>query len=362
MNTPMFGYRSIVLKEWMHIRRDPSTFVFALIIPLVQLILFGYALNFNIKHVPALVVNMDRSAQSLNYLQQLQNTRYLQITGSAATPGEAADDIRRNVTKVAIIVPPDFAQRYNTSRPPVVRMLVDGSDSQTTSAVQNALSRPPAAGAKGTVDARLDVLFNPDARTQVFTIPGLVCVLLQLTTVSLTSFSLVKEREQGTLEQLMVSPVGGLGLMLGKLTPYFLLGMGEMCVVLFASWLIFHINIVGSIILLLLLAMLFVLAALSLGLFISTVAQSQSQAMQMTLLTTMPSILLSGYIVPRSTLPGPLYLVSELLPVTHFVSICRGIAVRGAGFTDLLPQFYSLLIITLVLITASTRRFHKSVG
>ena len=362
MNGAMYGFKSIVAKEWLHIQRDSATLVFALVVPLLQLVLFGYALDFNVKHVPAAVVNMDGSPASLNYLNQLQNTQYLDIVGSLATPQQADQALRRNSVQVAIIIPPDFGLRYNTPTPPTVRVLEDGSDSQISSAANNAFLTRPNSSQPGQVDARIDVLFNPESRTQVFTVPGLVCVLLQLTTVSLTSFSLVKEREQGTLEQLMVSPVGRLGLMLGKLTPYLLLGMVEMAAILFMGWLIFSVNIVGSLVLLMVLAVPFVLAALSLGLFISTVAQNQAQAMQMTMLTTMPSILLSGYIVPRETLPGPLYLISDVLPVTHFISICRGIVVRGATLPDILPHLYSLLIITLVLITASILRFQKSVG
>ncbi len=362
MKSAIYGFRSIVAKEWLHIQRDSTTLVFALIVPLLQLILFGYAIDFNVKHVPAAVVNMDGSPASLNYLRQLENTQYLDVVGSLSTPQEAEEALRRNTVQVAIIIPPDFGQRFNTNRPPEVKVLEDGSDSQISAAASYAFLTKPSKSQPGAVDARINVLFNPQARTQIFTIPGLVCVLLQLTTVSLTSFSLVREREQGTLEQLMVSPVGRLGLMLGKVTPYLVLGMTEMAAILFMGWLIFNVSVAGSLILLMVLAVPFVLAALSLGLFISTVAQSQAQAMQMTMLTTMPSILLSGYIVPRETLPGPLYLVSDVLPVTHFIGICRGIVVRGATLPDILPHLYSLLVITLVLITASTLRFQKSVG
>lgn len=360
MRAALYGFRSIVAKEFVHILRDPTTLIFALLIPLLQLILFGYALDFDVRHVRTVVVDMNRTRESRDYIAGLQNTQYLDVVNYLPTPEVAQQALRRNDAHVAVIIPPDFARRYGTRDIPTVRVLLDGSDSQVAGAARNALQRPPDQPGTEAVDVRLNVLYNPQIRTQVFTIPGLVCVLLQLVTVSLTSFSLVREREQGTLEQLMVSPVGRLGLMLGKLVPYSLLAMAELIAILFLGHLIFDVQIAGNLLLLFVLAIPFVMAALSLGLVISTVAQNQAQAMQMTLLTTMPSILLSGYITPRETLPGPLYLLSDVLPVTHFIQICRGIVVRGAGFVDLLSSVLALALITFILLAVATTRFRKS--
>ncbi len=362
MNAALYGFRSIVSKEFLHIARDPTTLVFALVIPLVQLILFGFALDFDVRHIPTIVVDLDRTRESRNYLAGLENTQYLDLVRYLPTPDLAEQALRRNEARLAVIVPPDFARRYGTQRPPTVRVLLDGSDSQVAGPARNALQRPPDPSASSGVDVRVNVLFNPQIRTQVYTIPGLVCVLLQLVTVSLTSFSLVREREQGTLEQLMVSPVGRLGLMLGKLIPYSLLAMVELVAILFLGRLIFDVQIAGSFLLLVVLAIPFILAALAMGLVISTAAQNQSQAMQMTMLTTLPAILLSGYIAPRETLPGPLYLLSEIFPVTHFIQISRGIVVRGAGLYDLLPSVVALLLLTIVLIAIATTRFRKSMA
>jgi ABC-type multidrug transport system permease subunit len=185
---------------------------------------------------------------------------------------------------------------------------------------------------------------------------------MQLITVMLTSFSLVREREQGTLEQLMVSPVGRLGLMLGKVAPYSLLALAELICVLFLGRLVFDVPFVGSFILLVILAVPFIVAALAMGLFISTVAQNQAQAMQMSGLVTLPSVLLSGYIAPRETLPFALYLLGDMFPVTHFIQISRGIVVRGAGLIDLLPSVAWLIFLSIALIAASTARFRKSMA
>jgi ABC-type multidrug transport system permease subunit len=243
-----------------------------------------------------------------------------------------------------------------------VRALIDGSDNQVATRARIAFLSGPNLAAASTVDARLNMLFNPQMRTQVFMIPGLIGVILQLVTVSLTSFSLVREREQGTLEQLMVSPIGRLGLMLGKLAPYAVLAMAEMVAVLVLGRVVFDVRVAGSIAMLLLMALPFVVAALSLGLLISTIAQNQSQALQMTLLITLPSILMSGFVFPRETMPGPLYLLSFALPVTFFLEILRGVIVRGAGLADLWQPLVALLIITAILLGISTARFRKSVA
>lgn len=362
MHAALYGFRDIVRKEFLHILRDPTTLVFALLLPMLQLILFGYALDFDVRHVPTTIVDLDRSAESREYVARLQSTGYLTVVGYLSSPDLAEQALRRNDARVAVIIPSGFARRFGSGERPAVRVLLDGSDSQVVAPARNALQRPPDTPAKDSVDVRVNVLFNPQIRTQVYTIPGLACVLLQMITVSLTSFSLVREREQGTLEQLMVSPVGRLGLIVGKIVPYSLLAMIELVFILFMGYLIFDVRTVGSFPLLMLLAVPFVLAALAMGVFISTVAQNQAQAMQMTMLTTMPAILLSGYIAPRETLPGPLYVFSAVFPVTHFIRISRGIVVRGAGLADVFPSVIALIVIAVVLVAAATARFRKSMA
>ncbi|MBI3721919.1 MAG: ABC transporter permease [Fimbriimonas ginsengisoli] len=367
----MRGYWSVVAKELLHLRRDPTTLVIALLIPILQLTLFGFAIDFDIRHIQTVVVDLDRTRESRDYIASLKNTQYVDVIGYLPTPEDAEQALRRGSARVAVIIPPDFArrttddrptttdQRPTSTEPPAVRVLIDGSDNQVATRARLAFMRP-SGDAANSVDARLNMLFNPQMRTQIFMIPGLIGVILQLVTVSLTSFSLVREREQGTLEQLMVSPVGRLGLMLGKLTQYAGLAMGEMIAVLYLGRVVFDVHSAGSLPLLLLLSLPFIVAALSLGLLISTIAQNQAQALQITLLITMPSILMSGFVFPRETMPGPLYLVTFALPVTFFLQILRGVIVRGAGLPDLLPSLFALLLITVVLLALATARFRKS--
>jgi ABC-type multidrug transport system permease subunit len=359
------GFGAVAAKEMLHLRRDPATLVIALLIPLLQLTLFGFAIDFDVRHIATVMVDLDRSRESREYVASLVNTQYLDVAGHRATPEQAEQALRCGEARVAVIVPPDFARRTASRRggsPPAVRVLIDGSDNQVATRARLAFlpaTRGPASGS-GEVDARVNVLFNPDMRTETFMIPGLIGVILQLVTVALTSFSLVREREQGTLEQLMVSPVGRLGLMLGKLVPYAALAMGEMVAVLLLGRLVFDVRVAGSVALLLLLSLPFIVATLSLGLLISTVARNQAQALQLTLLITLPSILMSGFVFPRETMPGGLFLLTHALPVTFFLQILRGIIVRGAGLADLWPSVLALLTITAALLGLATVRFRKN--
>lgn len=371
------GFWSVAAKEVRHLQRDPVTLVIALLIPAIQLILFGFAINFDVRYISAVVLDQDHSRESRAYLASLENTHYVHVTAEVVTAAEAQAVLRRGTARVAIIIPPDFARRHAPGQVPVVRVLIDGSDNLVATNARLAflphLNDPsllaaaarrqaPDPDSPSLVEARLSMLFNPRMRTAIFMIPGLVAVILQLVTVALTAFSLVREREQGTLEQLMVSPVGRLGLMLGKLFPYAGLALVEMISVLLLGWLVFGVPVVGSVLLLMLLSLPFIVAALSLGLLISTIAQNQGQALQMTLLITMPSILMSGFVFPRESMPGALYLVSAALPVTYFLQILRGIIVRGAGFWDLWSSVSALCIISVILLTLSTSRFRKSLA
>ncbi len=356
------GLLSIARKEVIHIRRDFTTIIFALVIPMMQLMLFGFALDFDVRHVQTAIIDMDRSPDSRTYVASLRNTQYLDIAKYLDTPEQAEEQLRRGEIRVAVIVPPDFSRLKAAKQSAYVRVMIDGSDGQVASPARNAFRRPPDSASGQDVEARVNVLYNPDLRTQVYTIPGLVGVILQMVTVSLTSFSLVREKEQGTLEQLMVSPVGRLGIMIGKIAPYAALAMFELLLVLTLARLVFNVQVSGSFVLLVSMSLPFILAALSLGLLISAVAKTQGQALQMALLTLLPSILLSGYISPRETLPGPLWVLSNVLPVTHFIQIARGIIVRGAGFTDVLPSMLNLCLITVLLIALATSRFRKSMA
>lgn len=357
----MRGYWSVVRKELVHMRRDTASMVIALMLPLVQLTLFGYAIDFDVRHIATIVVDLDRSRESRAYIDRIRATQYIDVKRMSASPEDAGTALRDGSARIAVVIPPDFSRQIAGKGTPTVKVLLDGSDSQVALRARAAFVTPQAPQ-PGEVQARTTVLFNPDMRTENYMIPGLIAVILQIVTVSLTAFSLVREKEQGTLEQLMVTPVGRVGLMLGKLTPYAVLALFEMVLVLGLGFLVFDVRVAGSLVLLVTMSIPFILASLSLGLVISTVSQTQAQALQFTLMVMLPSILMSGFVAPRETMPGALYILSEVLPVTHFLQVLRGIIVRGAGLTDILPSVAALLIITGALIALAVTRFRKSIA
>ena len=358
---PFFGLMSILKKEFMHLRRDRSTIFIALMIPMIQMTIFGFAIDFDIRHIPSAVVDLDHSRESRDYATKLTSSGYIDFVAHPNTPDEANDLVRKGTVKVVVTIPSGFAREQLAHRPAPVGVMLDGSDSQVALRARSAFSSGGST-ANAQVDARMTVLYNPTSRTATFMIPGLMAVILQIVCVSLTAFSIVREKENGTLEQLMVTPVSRLGLMIGKIIPYLCLSMAELVIVLIAANLVFNVPARGSLILLTIMTLPFIFAALAIGLLISTISKTQAQAMQMVQLTLLPSILLSGYIAPRETMPGWLYAFSSALPATHYVQITRGIIVRGAGFTDLITPFFTLIVIALLLVTISSRQFRKSLS
>ncbi|AIE86277.1 ABC transporter permease [Fimbriimonas ginsengisoli] len=357
----MNGFLFVVRKEVLHLRRDATSLVIALLLPLFQLLVFGFAIDFDVRHIGAVVVDQDRSRESRAYIASLRNTQYLDPDTEVATAEEAAKLIQNGRARVAVVIPPNFGREVAAGRSPQVGVLLDGSDSTVSTRATLAFSAPPQAAVGGRPQARVQVLFNPTGRSQTSIIPGLIGVVIQIVVVSLTSSSIVREKELGTLEQLMVSPIGRLGLMLGKLAPYAVLAMFEFGAVLGGAFFLFDVRVVGSLPGLIVLAIPFVFASLALGLLISTVAKTQAQALQLTLLTMLPSILMSGFVFPQETMPGMLYIASQAIPLTHFLQILRGIIVRGSMVVELLPSTLALTAIAVVLVTIATTRFRKSV-
>lgn len=379
------GFFAILMKEFIHIRRERSTLLFMFAIPVIQLTIFGYAIDTKIEHIPTVVWNLDARAESRKLLESFESSRTFTVVERASND----EDFRRAITagraKVGILVPADFSERVLRQEQAQVQVLIDGSDSQVATSALTAtkllglvksiergkqfgeqLQIAPARDASGkaelAIDIRPRILFNPDFISARFFVPGLVCVILQLVTLFLTAFSVVKEREFGTLEQLFVTPVGKAGLVLGKLVPYTLTSFIEALVVLNVMVYVFGVPIQGSLSLLLCLVVLFILCSLGLGLLISTLAKTQVEAMQFAFMIMLPSILLSGFVFPRSEMPTPIYLLTFLIPATYFVEIVRGIVLRMADFRDLLPYIFGLFVCTVVVLSASLMRFRKQIS
>lgn len=380
-----WGLTAMLLKEFSHIRREPATIFFMLVVPVLQTIIFGYAIDTEIENITTVVYDLDGRASSRELIEAFRNTRTFAIVELVNDEETFRRAISAGRAKVGVIIPPDYSERVLRGEQAQVQVLIDGSDSQVaTTALQatnllgtakstqmakmlaESLSRVPARDQFGNaalpIEMRPRLLFNPDLESSHFFVPGLVGIIMQLVTLFLTSFAIVRERELGTLEQLFVTPVGRVGLLLGKLVPYACIGFVEMLLVLAVMVYVFGVPIHGNLALLLALSILFLVCALGLGLLVSTVAKTQLQAMQFAFLMMLPSVLLSGFVFPRSGMPAPIYLLSFGIPVTYFVEILRGIVLRNADFVDLVPQVFGLTACCGVILIFSVARFRKQLA
>lgn len=366
------GIGAVAKKEIIHLMRDPATVFIALMIPMVQLTIFGYALNTDIKHIPTIVYNLDQRPASRELLDKFEATQYYDILEYAHSDEQLRQAIVDARAHVGVKIPPDYTERVTRKEDAQVLVMVDGSDSQMafraqSTAVSLGLQLSVEQVNQGrvmrpVVDIRPRTLFNPDMRSASFMVPGLVGIIMQLVTVMLTALAIVREKENGTLEQLLVTPVSRLGLMLGKLAPYAVLGIFETALVLFVMWAVFAVPINGSLLLLCSLIPVFLFTGLGFGLLISTVAQNQAQAFQVSFLVILPSVLLSGFFIPRESMPAAIYPVTAVIPVTYFIEILRGIILRGAGWPELWRQSLILLGMGLGILAVATARFQKRLG
>lgn len=364
------GLGAIIYKELLQVRRDPSTrFVF--LIPFIQTIIFGFAIDMDIQHIPTVVYDMSHTVASRRLIERFANTQTFDIIRDVDSAAAVKREIVAGHAKVGIIIPSEYSARLLSGDQATAQVLIDGSDSSVaTNAVQTsriigqvqALLQANIKIETLPVDVRPRVLFNPDLKSANFYVPGLVGIILQIVTVMLTAFAIVRERERGTLEQLVVTPVSRAALILGKIIPYALLGIGQTLIVLTLMRTLFDVPIEGSVFLLMSLSVLFLLPALALGILVSTVAANQAQAMQIAFLIMLPSVLLSGFAFPRETMPWPIYFLSFGIPVTYFVQILRGIILRGAGLWALWPQTLALAGFAIILVTISSVRFQKRIS
>ena len=356
------GFRAVLYKETRHVMRDRLTLIISFMLPVFQLIIFGYAINTKVEHVRSAVFDEDRGTRSIAFIDALRGSKIFDVTDIAASRDALERLVVSGTSRVAFDIPPNFTADLNAGRPAHVQALIDGSDSTIA---QPAFAAVTAIGGAfgGVSPARLDirprVLFNPALRSANFLVPGLIGVIMQLITMFLTALSIVGERERGTLDQLMVTPIGVLGLMLGKIAPYAAIGFVDFLLALFAMNVIFRVPIAGSLPLLLVLAIGFLAAALGLGLLVSTFARTQVQAMLGVLALTLPSILLSGFFFERPLMPPVMQWVGYAIPLTYFLEILRGIVLRGATLDELWQPVAAMLVLTAVLLVAASVRFAR---
>lgn len=365
------GLLPVLRKEAIHIRRDPMALFFTVLIPLLQLMLFGYAINTNVRDIATVVYDAAHTQESRRLLDRFVNSDDFSVSEYATSDEAMNEAIVAGRAKVGIKIPPDYSRRLLAGETASLLVLVDGSDSLVAGqasgtanaiALQESLDRVLEnlpVRRELPVEARRKMLFNPDSKSPNFILPGMVVILVQMMTVMLTALSIVRERERGTLEQLFMTPVTPLGLMIGKMVPYAIVGFAELCVILIVMSWKFNVPIHGSVWLLLLLMIPFIMTMLGFGLLISTRAQSQNEAMQIAFGTMLPTVFLSGYIFPIETMPTFFQFISKLIPATYMIKIVRGIILRGTGLGDLWQPGLILSGFSMLLILISALRFRK---
>ena len=358
-------------KEFIQIRRDRLTLGMILVLPAAQLLLFGYAIQTDVRHLPTVVLDESRTSESRALVTTLMNSGVFDPAGEVADRATARRALDAGTANAALVIPPEYGREVAAGRTATVQMLVDAADPQTAGAAISGAQLGAQARATQIIaervslanplDMRVRPLYNPAQRSAVFIVPGVIGVLLTITLTLITATAIVRERERGTLEQLIVTPIGKTSLMLGKLVPFVIVGYVQMTVVLTMGWVFFRVPIVGSLPLLYLLTIPFIIASLGVGLLISTVARSQAQVMQLSFFFMLPNILLSGYLFPRMSMPLPAQVVGLALPLTYYLKILRGLMLKGTGFADLWRPTGSLVVLAVLLFTISVRRFHKTI-
>ena len=361
------GMGAVVYKELRQILRSPFTLALAIGVPLVQTLLLGYAINTTVEHVPAAVYREDRGPAAQAFIDSLAGSRTFDVVAYSQSREGLIDQIVAGRVRAAFDIPQNFTADLLAGRHPAVGAFIDGSDSAIAQVAYGsavALGGIPLRNVTQEpmqpYEVRPTVMFNPAMRSANFFVPGLIGLVLQNITIMLTALAIVGERERGTLDQLLVTPIGTAGLMLGKLIPYVLVAALQFAAVLLGLRFVFDVPIVGSVLLLSVLSLAFLLVSLGLGLFISTVAQTQIQAQLMAIFLLLPSVLVSGAIFERSLMPEPMQLFGYAIPLTYYIEILRGVISRGAGIAQLWTSILPMLAYGLLIFTAASIRFARS--
>lgn len=351
---------AIVIKELRQLRRDRITFGMIVGFPLAQLVLFGYAINMDPRHLDAAVADLAGTAASRQFVLDIAHSQILNIRTQVGSAEEIEALMRAGQVSVGIFIPSDYERRLQQPDRSAVQLLVDGSDPIVQGAAAR-LAQPGRVSPYNDQPPRVEIrtYYNPERRSPVNIVPGLIGIILTMTMTLFTAIAIVRERERGNLELLITTPVRTSELMLAKILPYVLIGLIQVSVVLAIGYLLFTVPLRGTLLDTYAVSLVFIIANLALGLMISTVARSQFQAMQLTIFLLMPSILLSGFIFPFAGMPRPAQMIAELLPMTHFMRLIRGIVLRGAGLEELLHELLILVAFIVVAMTFAILRFTK---
>jgi ABC-2 type transport system permease protein len=374
---PRFSFerlRGIIAKEFTQMRRDRLTFAMMLGIPLLQLTLFGYAINSDPRHLPAAVLLADSGPQGRTVLQAMKNSTFFDFVRQVHTEQEGRDLLARGQVQFVINIPENFTRDLWRGDRPSLLVEADATDPAATgialgslsAQIENALHddlKGPLEFLKATpgpIDLRVHALYNPENNTQYNIVPGLMGVILTMTMIMITGLAITRERERGTMENLLSMPTRPSEVLIGKIVPYVLVGYIQVGVILVAAYFLFHVPMHGSILLLLVAALVFIAANLAMGITFSTVAKNQLQAMQMTFFVFLPSILLSGFMFPFRGMPHWAQVVGEVLPLTHFLRIVRGILLKGNDVSDVARELWPIALFATIMLTIGIKRYRQT--
>ena len=365
---------SVVKKEFLQLRRDRITFAMIVMIPIIQLGLFGFAINSDPKHLTTALLVNNHSEFTRTVVQGMKASEYFDVIGEVPNEQAAHAALARGDVQFVLNIPTDFSRRLLRGERPAMLLEADATDPSTTgNAVAAAIQLPQSvaqkdlngalamfAGGAGPFDMQVHQLYNPEGITQYNIIPGLMGVILSLTLVMMTGLAITRERERGTMETLLATPVRPFEVMSGKMVPYILIGLIQATIILLAARFVFHVPFEGSIVAIYLSALLFIAAQLQVGITLSSFAQNQLQAMQLTFFYFLPNILLSGFMFPFQGMPRWARYIGEVLPLTHFNRLIRGILLKGNGWDNLWPNIWPLIIFTFIVMALALRFYRKT--
>ncbi|MDD3363831.1 MAG: ABC transporter permease [Syntrophomonas sp.] len=364
---------AVMKKEILQMSRDRMTLALVFMMPLIQLLLFGYAIQTEVKHIPTVVFDQSLSPESRDMLGSFSASGYFDMTYSTSSYAGVTQNIDSGQAKVGIIFPPDFADKIRRGESAPLQVIVDASDNMVANqaiAIANSIgliksqevlfNKMHLSGAP--YDIRVRPWYNPDGITAYYMVPAILGIIVTLTMMLLTAVAIVRERERGTLEQLMVTPIKSYEMMIGKIVPYIVMGYVQITVALLVGVLVFNVPIRGSLLQLYILTLFFITASLGLGLMISNIAKNQMQAFQLSFFVLLPSILLSGFLFPREAMPRFIYYISAVIPLTYYLDIIRGIILKGIGYQYLMGQVTALMVFSLIFLTISILKFKKKIA
>jgi ABC-2 type transport system permease protein len=364
---------ALMRKEFLQLRRDTITLRMMVLIPVMQTFVFGYAINYDVKHLKTIVLDEDGSYDSRELVAKMTASQYFDVVGHVSSFDELRREMDAGRVSTALVIDRDYGESRRRGVPARALLIVNASDTTTSTqamsiaaGISNQLSIQTLARKAGwketslPVDLRVRPWYNPDLRTATFIIPGLIAIILTFTLIQLTAMAIVREREKGTLEQLQVTPVTRLELILGKLFPFVLIGVFQLTLIIVLMVYLFHVPVAGSVVQLYLAGLLFMAAVLGLGMLLSTIAKTQMQAIQLSLFFLLPFVFLSGYVFPIDGMPQFFQVVTYLIPARYFIDVIRGIVLRGATLAELWEPMTWLTAYTVLIIGAAVLRFKKT--